>query len=220
MALKYYVQAAACIALLLSRAPVQELRDAAPPGPAPGRAEIVLIKQLDQVALSYFYALKLMHAGDLHGQHSTLEAYNYDQVLHWLALLVDLNPTSEIAPFLATFYFSGTNKSAALYHIIEFLKDYANTDVTQRWRWQAYGIYLAHHRLRDLAYASQLASDLIKDKPSALPLWVKELPGMLLIKMDEHKQAHYFFRNLLESNPDLSKEERLYLEEKVKLFSN
>ena len=211
-----YLLAAFCLTSLMLRWPLQEMAQPTPPGSTPSSGEIAILRRLEPVAPFYFYALQLLHAGDLHGQQTAIDDYDYAQVLQWLRLLAEMNPTSEIAPFLATFYFSGTSHHMPIYDIIDFLSSYAKENISHRWRWHAYGVYLAHHRLQDLSYAYVLASDLVKAAPVSLPLWVQELPGLLLTKLNQPELARSFFRNLLDSSITLSKEERQYLEEKLK----
>lgn len=204
-----------CVSLLLTRPPLSKFGFSPPPGEVPSDLEIQFVKQIDYLALSYFYALKLLHAGDLHGQHVSLDLYDYDQVLGWLKLLTQLNPSSEVAPFLATFYFAATPKRTSLYLIIQFLQSYAKEDINARWRWYSYAIYLAQHHLHDIQHAYQMACDLSTQESACLPLWVKEMPGMLLVKMGQADLARHFFLNLLNTCQNLSQQERQYLRYKL-----
>jgi hypothetical protein len=159
--LLFYLLLGGCaLALFLGEVRYDDRPNQIPPDPLPSATTTKILSSLDPLALYYFYSLKLLHAGDLHGHVTPLDHYDYGRVLSWLNLLVQLNPASEFAPFLATFYFGSTHDKAALRSLIEFLVTYAALDKSSRWRWHSYGVYLAHHQLRDFNYADQLIQEL------------------------------------------------------------
>jgi hypothetical protein len=204
-----------CLYILIVQKPCIEMQSFSVPGPLPPPCETALLSHLDRSTLGYVYSLKLMHAGDLHGQQIPIDAYDYQQVTSWLSLMNALIPQSEIAPFLATFYFSSTQRNDAILQLTHFLISYAEQDLTRRWRWYTYGVYLAYHHLKDLPYAYHLAVKLSQKNIAVLPLWVKEMPGSLLMKMHDTDHAKALFLNLLSTSNNLSKEERYFLLYKI-----
>lgn len=210
-----------CLCVLIARHPSIQTPSSSihVPGTTPSPCEIGLLSHMDRSAVGYLYSLRLMHAGDLHGQQIPLDAYDYTQVVSWLRLINTLIPQSDIAPFLATFYFSSTQHHHAIYQLIHFLKSYAEQDLSTRWRWYTYGIYLARHSLKDLSYAYYLATNLTQQNRGTLPLWVKQMPGSLLIKMNEKEQAKTFFHDLLTSSIKLSPEERHFLQYRLETLT-
>jgi hypothetical protein len=217
---RWYLLLSICLCLLLLRNSERELPHLSVPGPAPTLTELKLLSQIDRYASGYFYSLFLLHTGDLHGRQTSIDAYDFNHVLAWLTFLTTLNPQSEIAPLLATFYYSNTHFQNAIYRLILFLKNYATSDLPRRWRWYTYGIYLAHHHLKDIAYAYRLAVELSQTNNVTLPLWVKDMPGSLLIKMHHKELAKDFFLNLLKSSTNLSPEERHFLRYKLKSLND
>jgi hypothetical protein len=206
---------ALCLGLIVLRHTASHVTSA--PGHVPPIYEQTILKQFDPSAAGYFYSLQLFHAGDLHGQHTPIESYDHKRVIAWLDLLTEFIPQSEIAPFMATFYFSNTGNRSAIYGLIDFLTRYAQRDLNTRWRWYTYGIYLAHHHLDDFTYAYQLSTALLNHD---LPLWVKDMPASLMVKMNRYEHAAAFLKNLLRSAQNLSPEEQRFLQFRLKSITD
>lgn len=136
------------------------------------------------------FAISLQNAGDGGGQVTPIGKYNYDHVLGWLRTLAALDPKAQHHFILATRYFSFTQNGTDLRRVIGFIVERASLDPPRHWYWLTQCIELADHRLKDPAYALQIAEVVATYDFPDVPHWVWMFPALLLEKLGRHDEAY------------------------------
>lgn len=162
----------------------------------------------------YLHTLELEHLGDLHGDRWSLKHYDPALLKRWFKGLEDLDASRDLLPFLVTFYFADPSAPPALLKTcITFLQAHSKTNLSRKWRWATYGVYLAEHHLKDPSYALTLAQNLAAhSRSTSVPLWVQELPARLLQQTNRLQEAYDVYKFLLQDKgASLSPEEKAWL---------
>ena len=123
-----------------------------------------------------------------------------------------LHAKSNVAPYLAAYYFGSTQRQEDARHMIDYLVKHALEQPQTKWRWFVEAIYLARHVALDDALALDLAHKLASLKGVNLPPWAKEMPAFMLQETGHKKAAMQAIETLLSNDPTLPPSERTFLE--------
>lgn len=183
--------------------------------PAPDRAGAVMMSLGDEQFAYRFGAINLQMLGDVGGQVTALNDYDFSKLSQWFYLLDSLDPASNHVPMVAAFYFGGTHKPEDVAYVVDYLEKVGQVPVGNKWRWLAHAVFLARHRMNDLNRALDLAYKLSRMQPvgDELPMWAKQMPVFVLKATGEKETARELMENMLiSSNADLHPNEINFME--------
>ncbi len=153
-------------------------------------------------------SLMLQNLGDTGGRVTALKDYDYNKLTDWFFLQDKLDSVSDYIPFLASFYFSGSQDPEKFRPVLEYLKMVGTRPYGTKWKWLVQGIFFARHKLNDLDKALELANLLAKTKNTDVPAWVREMPAFVLNEKGNKREAYGLLVATLKANMDkMSKEE-------------
>jgi hypothetical protein len=118
---------ASALVIFLAFYPVSLARQAATTIPynAPTLTQRHFLQTLSAPFFGYASLFYLHHAGDVDGKRLPLRAYDYTRVTAWLRTAHALAPSSELPPFLGTFYFGMTPDPHQRTELASYLREYA-----------------------------------------------------------------------------------------------
>jgi hypothetical protein len=180
------------------------------PSPPPQALAPLLTLGDDQL----FYrsaAFGLQNMGDGGGRATPLAHYDYGRLEAWLRLLDELDPQADYAPTLAGYYFGQSPVPDDLRRIVAYLRTIGARDPARHWRWLAHAVYLARHRLLDVALALEVARDLAGLAGSEAPLWVRQMPAFVLADVGEREAARDLLETILATDRNLSDGEIVFM---------
>lgn len=157
----------------------------------------------DQQLAYRLVALMLQHLGDHGGRTTALKDYDYDRLAEWFFLSEKLDNKSDHVPYLAAFYFSGSQTpKISLPPLIEYLRVIGNQTFGQKWRWLAQAVFLARYKVKDMELALDLANQLAKIDNPDMPAWARSMPALIQSEMGDKEAAIAILVELLSSSAD------------------
>lgn len=146
---------------------------------------------LGDPAVAYrVHGTMLQNIGDSGGRTVNLNDYNYEHIENWFTLMHHLDPKSNFAPFLASFYYGSVKDPEKLRPLVRYLELAGDNPQGQKWRWLAHGAYLAQFDMKDYDLALRLATKLANLGKPDLPMWARNMRASIL-NADGDKEAAY-----------------------------
>jgi hypothetical protein len=148
---------------------------------------------LGDAMLAYrVWALALQNFGSSGGYNAPLKDYDYNYIGAWLDTLDSLDPNSDFAPFLAAYFFSGSQDAQGhLPIIIAYLEKAGSRPEGEKWRWLAQAMYLARHKLKDMDEALRLSRKLGDMYRPGMPAWTLQTEALITNEIVGDKEAAY-----------------------------
>lgn len=147
----------------------------------------------------YSYGVMLQNFGDLGGRTTSLKDYNYDMIGRWMVLLDKFDPQSRFVPYLAAYYFGGTQRTERLKPIIEYLAMVGRRAENGNWHWLAQAVYLARFKYNDQVLAEKLAFELARLPNKDLPEWARNFYLVIMNARGEKEAAEALLLAKLQS---------------------
>lgn len=160
--------------------------------------------------------LRIQNTGDDGGRFTPLDRYDYGRLEGWFMALDGLDPVSDFVPVVAGYYFSNTPKRPDIVHVVNYLRHYARHDPARSWRWLAHAVYLARHRMKDQRLALEVARELTALDVPDMPSWARQMQVFILADLGENEAARALMLRILDTDPNLSKEERAFISDVVR----
>lgn len=135
-------------------------------------------------------ALTLQNFGNMTGQIQALKDYNYTNLGKWFWMEDALNKKSDYVPFLAAYYFGGTQNPHQLYPVIDYLRVVGKYPGGEKWRWLGQAVFLARHKLEDQKLALELAEELATTYHAGMPAWPLQMKAIIASDMGEKEMAY------------------------------
>jgi hypothetical protein len=176
-------------------------RAIAQPLPQPSDVEWVRLVTLgDGVAASRLLMLWLQAFDNQPGISLPLASLDYDRVIGWLSLALDLDPDSTYPMLAATRIYAQVSDEDKARSMLAFVHKKFLQSPNERWRWLADATITAKHRLKDLALAQRFARDLRQHATGPdVPFWARDMQVIVLTEMGEFETAQGIIGGLLES---------------------
>lgn len=152
--------------------------------------------------------LKILNVGVTGGELVPMKELDYGDLSGWFLLLDRLDSRSIIVPYLASYWYGFTPNRPDARYVIDYLLERAAIDPLHGWEWRVVAMYLAQHRLQDLALALEIAEESAALEDPEAPYWVAHMPAFLMEGLGEREAALILLVSILETKPDLSAEER------------
>lgn len=171
----------------------------------------------EPLLLSRFLMFWLQTFDSQSGRIIQYDQLNYDDLINWLMLIRRLDPDSQYALLTATHLFTETKSKAKIRQMLQFIENSFMVSPEIFWRWQAYAVVLAKHRLGDMAYALKLSQNLNKmTKNSQIDAWARDMEFLILEDMGEFEASALMIKGLLDSGTITETRELNFLTQKLK----
>jgi|GEM_PF-342397 len=183
----------------------------------PGERTVSALSFGDEEAFFRLLALNIQSSGDTFGRFTALYKYDYNKLYHWFRLLDGLNNQSNYLPAMATYYFSQTQNPADVRYLVDYLDEYTEGRVKEKWWWVVQGAYLAQHKLQDNNRALELAQRLRGVR--GIPVWAQQMPAFIQENRGEFGDALAIIQDILKHPEDFSEGElnfmRYFIDERL-----
>jgi len=169
--------------------------DNVPPPPTSQSAAMV---SLGDPEIAYrLFGYFLQNAGNTGGKYESLRNYDYAMLEQWFMVADDLNPRSDLVPFLAAFYFGVLyDEPEKMRHVARYLAKAGMAPYPEKWRWLAHAAYLARHQVKDLPLALEYANTLA-NHPGDVAIWGRQMPAFVQLGMDNKQASYEIMRKIL-----------------------
>lgn len=156
----------------------------------------------DEEFLFRIMAFRLNNAGDTFGRTTALYKYDLKKVHDWFSVLDTFDHEANILPYLASYYFSQTQKESDIKYMVEYLKEHSQGKwLITKWWWRTQAVYLASHKLKDKEWALQMAEPL--ENAEGIPFWARQLPAFVHEQRGEFGDALSIIENILKNAKDI-----------------
>lgn len=167
--------------------------------PAPSQSGL-LAGALSDGQLAYrMSGMMLQNLGSVGGQTQSLEKYDYGALEKWFFVNYHLDSRPSFIPFLAAYYYGATDNPEQVAHVVNFLETAGNDVRGQRWRWLVHAVFLAKHKMKDPARATEIADKLAALKDTKIPAWTKHLNVLLRNERGDKEDAYNMMLGILAS---------------------
>lgn len=184
----------------------------------PGVTTLKALSFGDEEALFRLLSLNIQNAGDTFGRFTALYKYDFNRLYHWFKALDSLDNQSNYAPAMATYYFSQTQYAPDVKYLVDYLGEFADGRITDKWWWMVQAVYLANHKLKDQDLALKYAKKL--EGNTDIPLWAQQMPAFIMEQRGEFEDAAVIIQNIMDSEQQLPQGElnfmHNFVEERIK----
>lgn len=163
----------------------------------------------DNQLLFRIMAFRLNNSGDTFGRFTTLRDYDMEKIKHWFGQLDAFDATSNHLPSMSAYYFSQTQKTEEVRHLVDYLYEHSHYRPEEKWWWLTQATYLAMHKLEDDVLALKVASPLEGIKN--IPYWAQQMPAFVHEKRGELEDAYLIMRAILEQEDEIEQGELNYM---------
>lgn len=171
----------------------------------PGERTVRALSMGDEETFFRLLALNIQSSGDTFGRFTALYKYDYNKLYHWFRLLDGLNNQSNYLPAMATYYFSQTQNPADVRYLVDYLDEYTEGRVKEKWWWVVQGVYLAQHKMKDTNRALELSQRLRGVR--GIPIWAQQMPAFIQESRGEFGDALAIIQDILKHPDDFSEGE-------------
>jgi len=181
--------------------------------PAP-RAQALRAASLGEPAALSRLAVLYLQAYDLGaGNALPYQRLDYARLVQWLRAIVDTDPRSEYALFVAARVYADVADPAKCRAMLAFIHEAFLEDPNRRWPWLAHAALLAKHRLQDLPLARRYAADIERlATDPGIPLWARQMEIFVLEDLNELEAAKIMLGGLLATGRISDPQERRFLQ--------
>lgn len=183
----------------------------------PGKNAVQALSLGESQAFFRILGLQIQNAGDTYGRFTALNKYDYNKLSHWFVLLDTLDNQSNYIPSMASYYYSQTQNTPDVQHIVDYLVQHARGREQKKWWWIVQAVYLAQHKLEDKPQALEIAKMLIGVRD--IPVWAQQLPAFIYEQQGEMDAALMIIEDVMKNSKDLSPGElsfmRYFVEERL-----
>jgi hypothetical protein len=183
----------------------------------PGETTLKALSFGDEQALFRLLTLNIQNAGDTFGRFTALYKYDFNRLYHWFKALDGLDNQSNYIPAMATYYFSQTQYAPDVRYLVDYLEEFADGRVKEKWWWMVQAVYLADHKVKDSGRALEIANKLAGH--TEIPVWAQQMPAFVHEKRGEFDAAAAIIQNIMDSEQQLPQGElnfmRHFVEERI-----
>lgn len=171
-----------------------------PPAPSTISTTIAFLGDKEMAYRSL--ALTLQSFGNDTGQVQALKNYNYKNLGTWFDLTDSLNPHSNYVPFLAGYYFGGSQDPSQLMPVITYLRRVGAYPEPDKWRYLGQATFLAYYKMKEDNLALELADELAKTYRAGMPAWPLQMKAILASKMGEREMAYNLMLDAIQNKKE------------------
>jgi hypothetical protein len=171
----------------------------------PGERTVRALSFGDEEAFFRLLALNIQTSGDTFGRFTALYKYDFNKLYHWFHLLDRLNNQSNYLPAMASYYFSQTQNASDVKYMVDYLQEYTDGRVKEKWWWVVQATYLASHKLKDTDRALEIATTL--RGVHGIPIWAQQMPAFIHEGRGEFGEALAIIEDILKRPEEFSQGE-------------
>ncbi len=169
--------------------------------PSPPSANyIALLGVGDRITAARLTMLWLQAFDNQSGLSLSLRELNYSRVTEWLDTILQLDSDMQYPLLAAARFYAEVPDPSRQRQIIAFIQAKFLERPDLRWSSMAHAVYVAKHRLKDLALAQECARLLrLHATADHVPYWARQMEYFVLEDMGELEAAKILIGGLLES---------------------
>lgn len=171
--------------------------------------EMQMLSFGDPQLLFRILAFRMNNAGDTFGRFTTLRDYDMEKIEQWFMQMDSLDNISNHPASMSAYYFSQTQHTPDVRHLINYLYEHSKNRPEEKWWWLTQATYLALHKLEDSDLALKVAKPL--QGVENIPYWAQQMPAFVYEKRGELEDAYLIMRAILESEQDMEQSEINYM---------
>ncbi len=145
--------------------------------------------------------IMIQNMGDSGGRTTSLDDYNYEELVKWFFLQDFLDPYSNYVPYLAAFYFGGVQDPQKFKPVLDYLVAVGSRVDGEKWRFLAHAVYLARFELEDQDLALRLAQKLAAVNNPKMPHWTRQMPAFIMNAQGKKEAAYALLLEMLKTDP-------------------
>lgn len=146
--------------------------------------------------------IMIQNMGDTGGRTTALKDYNFERLSKWFFLEDSLDAHSNHIPYLAGYYFSGSQDPQKYRPVLDYLETIGVRPDGEKWRWLAHAVFMARFKMKDMDRALSLAHKLAEVKNSDMPEWTRQMPAFVMNAKGEKEAAYALMLEILKSRRD------------------
>jgi len=169
--------------------------------PVPPTTSLIRLISLDDPIPAAKWVMLWLQAFDNQpGISIPLRELNYDRVIEWLDLILDLDNRIQYPLLAAIRFYAEVLDEEKQRKMIRYVSDKFLEKPNEHWFFMAHAVYIAKHRIKDLQLALDCAK-LIREYATGenVPYWAKQMEFFVLEDMGELESAKILIGGLLES---------------------
>lgn len=171
----------------------------------PGERTVRALSFGDEEAFFRLLALNIQNSGDTFGRFTALYKYDFNKLYRWFHMLDELNNQSNYLPAMASYYFSQTQNPSDVRYLVDYLDEYTDGRVKEKWWWVVQGAYMATHKLGDTKRALELASKM--NGVRGIPIWAQQMSAFIHEQRGEFGEALAIIEDVMKHPEDYSQGE-------------
>ncbi|MBI4030292.1 MAG: hypothetical protein HY370_01320 [Proteobacteria bacterium] len=170
--------------------------------PAPARAGAAMMGIGDEQFAYRAIGIMLQNMGDYGGRVTPLSEYDFGALKNWFFLEDSLDSHSNYIPFLAAYYYAGTQDPDNLTPVIDYLEEIGARSEGQKWRYLAQAVFLARFVQGDLNRALVLAEKLSALWEEGRPAWMRQMPSFIMAAQGDQRTAYEMMMSILQNDAE------------------
>ena len=182
----------------------------------PTSSFIKIVSLDDPITAAKLSMLWLQAFDNQPGVSIPLKDLNYDNVIRWLNLILELDDKIRYPLFSAIRFYAEVQDEEKQRRMIDYISNKFLENPDDRWSFMAHSVYMAKHRIKDVDLALKIAR-LIRQyaKGDNVPYWAQQMEIFILEDMGELESARVLLGGLLESGELTDPHQRKFLGQRL-----
>ncbi len=185
--------------------------------PTPPQSSIIKLASLDDPVTAAKAVMLWLQAFDNQpGVSIPLKELNYDKVIEWLDLVLELDNKIQYPLLAAIRFYAEVQDEEKQRKMIHYVSEKFIENPDARWSFMTHAVYIAKHRIKDEHLALECAQ-LIRQYAQGdnIPYWAKQMEIFVLEDMGELESAMIVIGGLLESGELKDPHQRKFLGQRL-----
>lgn len=146
------------------------------------------------------------------GQYVSYRHLDYQRVISWLDLLIQLEPESQYPMLMATRIYTRVADHNRIRMMLDYTFRRFKINPGKNWKWLAEATVTARHTLHDPELALKYATELAEASSKEIPHWARDMRLIILEDMGEVEQVKLLIGGLMSTNAITDANELRFLE--------
>ena len=171
----------------------------------------------EPIALAKILMLQLQAFDYRSGSRIPYKDLDYTRIEDWLERILELDPGGQYPLLAASRLYAEVADETKQRRMLDFIYRQFLRDPNRRWPWLAHAVFLAKHRLNDMALARNYAAAMSKYTTAKdVPPWVTTMEIFILEDLNELETARVMIGGLLASGRISDPGELKFLDERLR----
>ncbi len=185
--------------------------------PVPPQSSFIRLVSLDDTITAAKVVMLWLQAFDNQpGVSIPLKELNYDKVIQWLDLILELDNKIQYPLLAAIRFYAEVQDEEKQRKMIRYVSEKFIESPSTRWPFMTHAVYIAKHRIKDEQLALKCAQ-MIRQyaEGDKIPYWAKQMEIFVLEDMGELESAMILIGGLLESGELKDPHQRKFLGQRL-----